>query len=292
MARRRSLAYWRWERQEVRTDVETVMDELYSTLREAVALRRGDRQQVFAALSGGLGLALCRDRAVASGRRSALLECGPAGIVRRHPRAHVRGTARGSRIAVDIARSMIPGRRSRNSCGNCRAARGRTGGGTKAVYRSVTRSIRRRSSTSCGPASTRRGSRVSELQRHPFERPAAARSQRQMGRKPAAAQPARGAARLQRALDIALQIAPPASAHPRISFRADRRGAFRTRRAAGRPRADPVGRDAADRFLRTASHVSRVAETLSAADLERAGRTIPSRCLAPCRCRQESRNGR
>ena len=46
--------YWRWEREEVRTDVEAVMDELYSTLREAVALRRGERQQVFAALSGGL----------------------------------------------------------------------------------------------------------------------------------------------------------------------------------------------------------------------------------------------
>jgi asparagine synthase (glutamine-hydrolysing) len=46
--------YWTWQQQEMRADVETVMDEMYSTLREAVALRRGSRQQVFASLSGGL----------------------------------------------------------------------------------------------------------------------------------------------------------------------------------------------------------------------------------------------
>ncbi len=46
--------YWTWERREVRADIEAVMDELYSKLREAVALRRGNRQQVFSSLSGGL----------------------------------------------------------------------------------------------------------------------------------------------------------------------------------------------------------------------------------------------
>ncbi len=50
----RTSRYWTWKQQEVRSDTETVLDEMYATFREAVELRRASQPQVFASLSGGL----------------------------------------------------------------------------------------------------------------------------------------------------------------------------------------------------------------------------------------------
>lgn len=46
--------YWVWEEQPLRTDVEAVMDQMYATFQDAVALRRGGQRVVHVGLSGGL----------------------------------------------------------------------------------------------------------------------------------------------------------------------------------------------------------------------------------------------